>query len=65
MRDPALTNGNLVLLGKQGSGKTMTAQRFVLDCVCLGIRVVVLDRSTDHCVASFGLCILVRPPLAP
>ncbi len=54
MRDPALTNGNLVLLGKQGSGKTMTAQRFVLDCVCLGIRVVVLDRSTDHFAGLVG-----------
>ncbi len=51
LRDPSLTNGNGLLTGKQGSGKTMTAQRYVLDCVCMGIRVVVLDRSADHFAA--------------
>ena len=46
--DPGLTNGNLILTGKQGSGKTMVAQRLCLDCACMGTRVVVLDRSTGH-----------------
>ncbi|MDP9382270.1 MAG: hypothetical protein M3Q29_19445 [Chloroflexota bacterium] len=48
LRDPALANGNAVLLGKQGSGKTMTMLRMALDYICLGVRVVALERSTNH-----------------
>jgi hypothetical protein len=48
LRDPALTNGNGVILGKQGSGKTMTMLRTALDYICMGVRVVALERSTNH-----------------
>ncbi len=48
LRDPALTNGFETLNGKQGSGKTMLMIRQALDYICMGVRVVALERSANH-----------------
>ncbi|HEU5424309.1 MAG TPA: hypothetical protein VFU72_12260, partial [Nitrolancea sp.] len=48
MFDPALPNGNLIVCGTSGSGKTLFAQTYALKHLALGGRVLVLDRSTDH-----------------
>ncbi|MDP9353141.1 MAG: hypothetical protein M3P51_16595, partial [Chloroflexota bacterium] len=48
LRDPSLTNGFQTLNGKQGSGKTMVMLRQALDYICMGVRVVALERSANH-----------------
>ncbi|HET8629458.1 MAG TPA: hypothetical protein VFL91_18720, partial [Thermomicrobiales bacterium] len=46
--DPALPNGNLLVCGVGGSGKTLFAQAYALKHLALGGRAIVLDRSTGH-----------------